>query len=125
MIPFSLLCAAIEYLEHFLQGEMDLWAVAQHQPQFFNKGGAYYQQVFDQFGGQVKHNTHIQFKEFHEKVFAFNSEQERLELCLGESGTQVSKHAFYNIISRSTLRCIALLNSLTFSATVDLQNFRH
>ena len=88
MIPFSLLCAAIEYLEQFLQGEMDLWAVAQHQPQFFSKGGAYYQQVFDQFGGQVKHNTHIQFKEFHEKVFAFNSEQERLELCLGKCETR-------------------------------------
>ena len=115
MIPFSLLCAAIEYLEQFLQGEMDLWAVAQHQPQFFSKGGAYYQQVFDQFGGQVKHNTHIQFKEFHEKVFAFNSEQERLELCLGESGTQVSSMLFYIIIiTRSVLRCIALLNFFDF-----------
>ena len=69
-------------MEQVLQG--DLWAVAQHQPQFFCKGGAYYQQVSDQLGGQIKHNTHIQFQEFREKVFAYNSEKERLELCLGE-----------------------------------------
>ena len=76
--------AAIQYLEQVLQGEMDLWGVAQHQPQFFSKGGPYYQQVFDQFGSHIKHNIHIQFKEFHEKVFAYNSEKERLEVCLGE-----------------------------------------
>ena len=76
--------AAIQYLEQVLQGEMDLWGVAQHQPQFFSRGGSYYQQVFEQFGGQVKHNVHIQFKEFHEKVFAFNMDMDRLEVCLGE-----------------------------------------
>ena len=73
---------ALQYMEQVLQG--DLWIVAQHQPQLFSKGGAYYQQVSDQLGGQIKNNTHIQFQEFREKVFAYNLEKERLELCLGE-----------------------------------------
>lgn len=40
-------------------------------------------QVIDTYGGKIKDHTHFQFREFPKKTFAFNAEQERLELCLG------------------------------------------
>ena len=49
----------------------------------FQKGGDYYQQVVRQFGDQLKDHTHLQFKEFPNKSFAYNAQKERLELCLG------------------------------------------
>ena len=64
--------------------EMDLWSVAQHQPQLFRKGGDYYKQVMDQYGPQLGDNTHIQFKELPNKTFAFNANTECLDLCLGK-----------------------------------------
>ena len=63
--------------------QVDLWTLAQHQPQMFQKGGDYYQQVLRQYGDQLKDHTHFQFKEFPNKSFAYNAQKERLELCLG------------------------------------------
>ena len=51
----------------------------------FEKGGEYYEQVMEQYRGQIKGGTHLQFREFPNKVFAFNSKNECLELCLGKS----------------------------------------
>lgn len=65
--------------------EVDLWSVAQHQPQLFRKGGDYYNQVMEQYGSQLGDNTHIQFKELPNKTFAFNANTESLDLCLGKS----------------------------------------
>lgn len=64
--------------------EVDLWSVAQYQPQLFRKGGDYYKQVIDQYGTQLRDNTHIQFKELPNKTFAFNVNTESLDLCLGQ-----------------------------------------
>ena len=72
-----------------LGGEVDLWAIAQHQPQLFRKGGDYYQQVLSQYGDQLKDHTHFQFKEFSNKVFAYNAAKECLEICLGSQHVPV------------------------------------
>ena len=64
---------------------MDLWSVAQHQPQLFRKGGDYYQQVVEKYSSQLEDNTHLQFKELPNKTFAFNATNECLDLCLGQS----------------------------------------
>ena len=97
-----------------LQGDdVDLWGVAQYQPQLFSKGGAYYQQVSDQLGGQIKNNTHIQFKEFHEKVFAYSAEKERLDLCLGEwvlrQSLQIKRFYSQGYIDRHLIFYIGLI----------------
>ena len=67
-----------------MMGDIDLWTIAQHQPQMFCKGGEYYKQVVDQFGSRLTNNTHLQFKEFPNKTFSFNAQKECLEVCLGE-----------------------------------------
>ncbi len=72
-----------------LRGEsVDFWLVGQNQPAMFEKEGEYYQQVVDQYGAQLKTGTHLQFREFPNKVFAFSAEKQRLELCLGESSIE-------------------------------------
>ncbi len=64
---------------------MDLWSIAQYQPQLFRNGGDYYQQVVERFDSHLEDNTHIQFKEFPNKTFSFNASSESLEVCLGEN----------------------------------------
>lgn len=72
-------------LQQMLGKEVDLWSIAQHQPQLFRKGGDYYQQVMTRYGPQLEDNTHLQFKELPNKTFAYNATTESLELCLGKS----------------------------------------
>ena len=71
-------------LQKMLGKDMDLWSVAQHQPQLFAKGGDYYKQVMERYGSQLSDNAHIQFQELPNKTFAYNAGSECLDLCLGE-----------------------------------------
>ncbi len=85
LLPPTHTHTALNTLMQLLRGEsVDFWLVGQNQPAMFERGGEYYQQVVDQYGGQLKTGTHLQFREFPNKVFAFNAEKQRLELCLGE-----------------------------------------
>lgn len=80
-----LTCAVFNaLLQQMLGKEMDLWSVAQHQPQLFHKGGDYYKQVMERYGSQLTDNTHIQFQELPNKTFAYNASSESLDLCLGQ-----------------------------------------
>ena len=63
-------------------GDLDIWAIAQHQPHFFAKDGDYYKQVVEKYGGSVPDNTHFQFREFPGKTFAFNKKKESLEVSV-------------------------------------------
>lgn len=69
-------------LESILHG-VDLWTLAQYQPQLFARGGDYFEQVVQLYGDQLRDNTHFQFKEFPNKTFAYSVQHQSLQLCLG------------------------------------------
>ena len=81
--------------------DVDLWTLAQNQPQLFRKGGDYYQQVISRYGTQLEDNTHLQFKELPNKTFAYNSTTESLDLCLGECAPS---HACILLLSAPLIR---------------------
>ena len=88
-LAFLPLSAAINTILQQMLGEVDLWSLAQHQPQLFRKGGDYYEQVMRSYGSQLKDHTHFQFKEFSDKTFSYNAQKESLEICLGMDHIEV------------------------------------
>ena len=70
----------IRQLQDTAGSEFDLWTIAQFQPHFFKKGGDYYKQVVQAYGGEIADKTHFQFREFPNKTFAYNEAEERLDV---------------------------------------------
>ena len=85
----SLPPSALNTILQKMLGEVDLWSLAQHQPQLFRKGGDYYEQVMHSYGSQLKDHTHFQFKEFSDKTFSYNAQKQCLEVCLGVDHVEV------------------------------------
>lgn len=66
----------------------DMWEAAQNCHEMFDKGGFYYNKVANDLG-PLQPNQHCTLPFFPNKVFAYNAEKDRLDLCLGQRHIQV------------------------------------
>ncbi|XP_068722589.1 deubiquitinating protein VCPIP1-like [Montipora capricornis] len=69
-------------------GGSDMWEAAQNCYEMFERGGFYYSKVVNDLG-PLQPNQHFTLPFFPNKVFAYNADKDRLDLCLGQRHIQV------------------------------------